>query len=297
MGSLASGKKRTMLPQLFEENVSLKSYCSYGIGGLAKYFAKVKTIEEMQQVLIFAIKNQIPYVVIGKGSNLLISDKGYQGLVVLNRLQTLQIDGNIVTSGSGYSFPLLATKTAALGLSGLEFAIGVPGTVGGAIFMNAGASGVETKDTLESVVYLDSEGKKKTLTIEQLEMGYRTSIFQKIHGVIVSARFSLAPSLTAKEEVDRLITYRKKTQPYYAKTCGCCFRNPENKSAGKLIEEAGLKGFQVGGVKVSEIHANFLENVGEGTATDVRDLMAYIQMKVYARTKYSLEPEVRFIGE
>ena len=282
---------------LLKENISLQDYCTYGIGGPADYFAKVTTQDEMIEVVRQLKLEKIPYIIIGKGSNVLFDDKGYRGAVIINKLQSIEFNGNEVTAGAGTSFALLGSKVAAQGFGGLEFAAGIPGSVGGAVFMNAGAGGGETKDTIKSVTFLNEQGEIEELSNDALEFSYRTSVFQRRSCVILSASFDVQPSESAKQDVKELVTYRLETQPYKAKTCGCVFRNPEGKSAAQLIDKIGLKGFSVGGARVSPTHANFLENHDGASSQDILDLMRYVQMKVQFKTGIALESEVRYIPE
>src|SRR6185503_4650081 len=230
----------------FLHNKSLKPFSTFGIGGKARYFTEVRESKEMQLLLSYCFQKKIPFFILGRGSNTLFDDRGFNGLVILNKIDFMQQKGEYFTVGSGYSFSRLGQLTARLGLTGLEFAAAIPATVGGAIFMNAGANGQECFDCLHEVRFVTEEGEERLLSKEQLLCGYRTSSFHQKKGAIVEATFMLGHSEVAKERQREIIAYRLKTQPYKDKSCGCVFQNPSGFSAGKLIEECGLKGASVG---------------------------------------------------
>lgn len=284
------------MPPLFQQNRLLSEVCTFGIGGPARYFAEARCIEEMRQILIYCKSQNISYFVLGKGSNCLFDDRGFEGAVILNKIDFLNRPAeNIFHVGSGYSFSLLGTQTARQGWSGLEFASGIPGTVGGALFMNAGANGKETCLSLETVDFLDDAGKLLVLKKENLSFGYRSSSFQTLPGAIVGATFVLTASAEARQKQLEIIAYRKNTQPYSDKSAGCIFRNPHCGHAGALIERSGLKGIGVGGAKVSELHANFIVNAGGASTQNVLDLIAMIKQRVQEKTGVELDSEVRYI--
>lgn len=246
-------------------------------------------------MIAFCHTHNLPYFILGKGSNTLFDDRGFNGLVIHNRIDTLKIEGNIVTAGSGYGFARLGGQTARLGMSGLEFASGIPATVGGAIYMNAGANGKETKDALQSVLYVKENGEIVSYRKEELEFSYRTSSFQKWKGAIVEGVFALTPCVEAKDVQKEILDYRLKTQPYKDKSAGCAFRNPQGGAAGKLIDECGGKGMLVGGAGVSEKHANFIINKGGAKASDILALIAEIKEKVLKERGIHLEEEIRYV--
>ena len=285
-----------MTSLVIEDNKSLSSVCTLGIGGCAELYTVAHTIEEMRQALLFCQQHHFPYFILGKGSNTLFDNRGFKGVVIHNKIDLMEeVQPGVFHVGAGYSFSLLGTQTARKGWSGLEFASGIPGTVGGAIFMNAGANGNETCQTLVSVDFLDSDGKLLILQKDELHFGYRISSFQKKTGAIVGGTFELSPSEEARVKQRTFIDYRTKTQPYSDRSAGCMFRNPKEKSAGALIDSCGLKGLQVGGAKVSEQHANFIINTGNSSSQDVLKLIRLIQMKVKDATGIELECEVRYI--
>lgn len=279
-----------------EENKPLSALTTFGIGGPARYFFEVRTVEGMKEALAFCRTSCLHYMILGKGSNCLFDDKGFNGVIIANRIDFLQRRSpDIFYAGAGYSFSLLGTQTARQGYSGLEFASGIPGSVGGAVFMNAGANGRETCESLHSVEFLTEEGELLQLQRSDLSFSYRKSSFQSMPGAIISATFHLEPAPLAREKQFKIIDYRKKTQPYGEKSAGCVFRNPECSTAGALIDHSGLKGVSIGGAQVSLIHANFIVNTNNATATDVLSLMQKIKQQVKEKTGIELESEVQCI--
>lgn len=279
-----------------KQDIFLKNYTTFGIGGPARYFIEVRTIEDMQKAILHCRQNKLPYFILGKGSNSLFDDKGFNGLVILNKIDFIDRPASgVFHVGAGYSFSLLGAQTAREGWSGLEFASGIPGSVGGAVYMNAGANGNETCQTLTHIDYVNEEGKLETLDRKNLSFSYRTSPFQSMRGAIVGATFTLTKEPTARQKQLEIISYRKKTQPLSEKSAGCIFRNPSCGHAGALIDQSSLKGHSVGGAKVSEIHANFIVNKGQATSADVINLIQTIQKQVKEKTGIELESEVRYI--
>lgn len=274
----------------------LSEFTTFGIGGPARYLAEARTKEEMQEMLSYSYQNSIPTFILGKGSNTLFDDRGFNGLVILNKIDYLHQDAAMFTVGAGYGFARLGGLTAKLGWSGLEFASGIPATVGGAIFMNAGANGKETADTLERVEYISAQGEMKVFKKNELTFSYRSSSFQAWGGAIVEGSFCLKELVTAKKEQKTLLSYRLKTQPYGEKSAGCAFRNPQGCAAGKLIEECGLKGKRVGGAAISDLHGNFVVNQGGATAQDVLHLIQAIKETVLSTKQIELEEEIRYIA-
>ncbi len=284
------------IPNDFQSNRLLKEFTTFGIGGPAKHFIEVRTASDMQQVLYYCHQNRLPFFILGKGSNSLFDDRGFNGVVIANRIDFLEkIQPDQWRVGAGYSFSLLGSQTARHGFSGLEFASGIPASVGGAVYMNAGANGRETAESLISVDFVSPQGELIHFNRSDLSFSYRTSPFQKLPGAIVSATFQLTPSNMAREKQLAIIDYRKKTQPYKAKSAGCVFRNPNCGHAGALIERAGLKGKTIGDAEVSAIHANFVINRGTASSQDILALIRYIQDEVKAQTGFELESEVRCI--
>lgn len=285
----------TILDQLKKQR-PLKDLTTFGIGGAADYFIEVQDIPSLQSVLLYCKERRLPYYVLGKGSNVLFDDRGFAGLVIANRIQFVdKPQDNTWHVGAGYSFSLLGSQTARQGWGGLEFASGIPGSVGGAVYMNAGANGSETCQPLVSVDYVTPEGELLCIPKEELAFGYRFSSFQQKKGAIAGATFSLTPSPEARQKQLSIIDYRKKTQPYDAKSAGCVFRNPSCGHAGALIEQSGLKGHAIGGAEVSTLHANFLINRGTATSADILKLIAFVQEEVKTKKGFHLEHEVRCV--
>lgn len=282
----------------FQIQKPLSQLCTFGIGGRASYFVEVRTIAEMQTVLQICRNESLAYFILGKGSNCLFSDSGFNGVVIHNKIDFIHDKGKgIFNVGAGYSFSLLGTQTARQGFSGLEFASGIPASVGGAIFMNAGANNSEASDSLTSVQFLDETGALIEFKKEELHFSYRTSSFQKLKGVIVGATFQLKPDPEARAKQLKILDYRQKTQPYGSKSAGCIFRNPINECAGRMIEMCKLKGVTIGGAQVSPVHANFIVNADNATALDVLTLMHHVQTEVNSQTGILLESEVRLIAD
>lgn len=279
-----------------EAGRSLRHLCTIGIGGPAKWYLEVRSIEEMQEAFKKASKLNLRTFILGKGSNTLFDDKGFDGLVIHNKISFCnEISDGMFHVGAGFSFSRLGAQTARQGWSGLEFASGIPGTVGGAVFMNAGANGSETEESLASVDYVTEKGELKHFDRHEITFGYRSSSFQSLHGAIVGATFSLTPSCNAKSKQLSIIEYRTKTQPYGKKSAGCMFRNPPSQTAGALIEACGLKGSVQGEAQVSSLHGNFLINTNQASSADVLALVRNIQTQVKEKYGIELESEVRYI--
>lgn len=279
-----------------ERHRQLNGLTTFGIGGKADYFVEIRSIEAMQQTLRLCTEQQIPFFILGKGSNTLFDDRGFAGMVIANRIDFIEeIRPACWKVGAGYSFSLLGTQTARQGYGGLEFASGIPGSVGGAVFMNAGANGSETAEVVAAVEFIRPDGSSITLTREEIVFDYRFSSFQTMPGAIVSAQFQLTPQPGSREKQLSIISYRKESQPYNAKSAGCVFRNPPTTPAGKLIDQCGLKGLSIGGAEVSTIHGNFVINTGKATASEVKTLIQEIRKRVKELTGVELESEIRCI--
>lgn len=279
------------------EYVPLKQYSTFGIGGPARFLITVTSIDELYSALQEARKNSLPYLVIGNGSNCLFHDQGFCGLVIVNRISfiTEGKDGWF-QAGAGTSFPKLARTVSKKGWTGLEFGAGIPASVGGAVYMNAGASGQQIQDTLYSVDTMTRDGILKSYHKGDFSFGYRYSNFQGTDEIICFASFLTKPSETAFSLLQEKLQRRMDSQPYEDKSVGCIFKNPPNDSAGRLIEQAGLKGFSIGGALVSPKHANFIVNTGNATALDVRALAEEVVHAVWNKFTVRLETEVRMIG-
>ena len=284
--------------------VSLQDFTTWRVGGPAEWFAEPADQAQLIALATWAAYGGIPFRVIGAGSNLLIADRGLPGLTVCNRrLQGSRVDGEsgVVEAEAGEPIPTLARKVARAGLHGLEWAVGIPGTVGGAAVMNAGAQGGCTAEWLDSVLVLDPTQSEEPFRIAAAELAfaYRHSLLQLEPLVVLSARFSLEPghdpaAITARTTAN--LHSRTSTQPYQQPSCGSVFRNPEPQKAGQLIEALGLKGTQIGGAEVSPIHANFIVNRGGATAADIDALIALVRKRVREANGIALHPEVKRLG-
>ncbi|MBA2369988.1 MAG: UDP-N-acetylmuramate dehydrogenase [Candidatus Protochlamydia sp.] len=280
----------------FQSGRQLKELTTFGIGGPAKFYVEARTPAQMQEILCYCQQEKIPFFIIGKGSNVLFDDKGFNGVVIANRIDFIEnLEPGQWQVGAGYSFSLLGTQTARQGYSGLEFASGIPGSVGGAVYMNAGANGHEMAESLVSVDFINLSGKIVRYTRSELSFGYRHSSFHQMQGAIISAVFKLTPFSEAREKQLKIIEYRTKTQPYSEKSAGCIFQNPKTGHAGALIEKAGLKGRMLGGAQVSTLHANFFINTGCATAKEVLELVKVVKKEVEEKTGIDLELELRSI--
>ena len=275
-----------------ETGVCLSSLSTFGIGGPAALLFRAQGVEDLQEAMHYVSTTQTPYLVVGRGSNCLFPDNGFSGLVVLNRLEEVvdEGEGRFVVGG-GARFPALGAQAAKEGWTGLEFAAGIPGSVGGAVCMNAGAQGQQTGAVVASVEYIDKHGTLVRLDGKDLSFGYRSSSFRGKGGVIASVAFQLSADEEAFERQKQMVEYRKRTQPS-DRSAGCVFRNPSGMSAGRLIDVAGLKGRRIGGAEVSSLHANFIVNRGGATAADVRSLIEVVRSEVLEHSGVHLECEV-----
>ncbi|MBQ1240265.1 MAG: UDP-N-acetylmuramate dehydrogenase [Lachnospiraceae bacterium] len=281
-------------------NEPMMKHTSFRAGGAARWFAVPETAEELKAVLAACKKADTPWYVIGNGSNLLVSDKGFPGVIIsTDKFDRLEVNGTEITVGAGVMLSKLANTAYKAGLTGLEFAAGIPGTVGGACVMNAGAYGSEMINVLQSVTVLTPEGTVETLPAESLELGYRTSVIPKKGYLVLEAVMSLTEGNMeeSKALMDDLAFRRKDKQPLEFPSAGSTFKRPAGHFAGKLIEDCGLKGFTVGGAQVSEKHAGFVINKGGATASDIYNLCKEVEKRVKAEFGVSLEMEVKLLGE
>lgn len=265
-----------------KQHIPLKKYSTFRIGGPATFFKEITSIQEAQHVLAFLYRVQYPFFILGKGSNCLFDDEGFQGLVLYNNIQGKQfLEDQRIRVGSGHSFSLLGKSLALDQWSGLEFACGIPGSVGGAVYMNAGIGVEDTYSVLDSVEVISSKGTLHTYSIKELSYGYRHSPFQVHQEFITAATFRITKDPYAPQKMQDLLQKRLHSQPYAYPSAGCIFRNPsKDLSAGKLIDQAGLKGLSCGGAQISEQHGNFIINKGDATAADVRRLIKTIQQQL-----------------
>lgn len=282
-------------------NEPLAPHTTWKIGGPADVLLIPNSKEQLIHSVRLLYENQVPWTVLGRGSNMLVADKGIRGVVLKlgPALETLRFEGDVVYAGGAYSFIKLSVMAGKEGLTGLEFAGGIPGTVGGAVYMNAGAHGSDVSRILLRAEVLLPTGELVIMQQADLEYGYRHSLLQQQPGIVLEAVFQLKPG-ERKEIAGAMAAYkdrRLRTQPLQLACAGSVFRNPEGYHAAKLIEEAGLKGLRVGGAEVSPLHANFIVNTGQATAQDVLTLIEQVQRIVLATYGVSLVPEVLVVGE
>lgn len=279
----------------------MSRHTTFRVGGPADFFVTPKAKEEVRDVIRICKEAGMLYYIIGNGSNLLVSDAGYRGVIVqiYKEMNEVKVEGDLVKAQAGALLSGIAAKALGAELSGFEFASGIPGTIGGACVMNAGAYGGEMKDVLESVTVLTGEGKIIELGRNELELGYRTSVIAKKGYIVLGAVLKLerGDGEKIKTYMDELKEKRVTKQPLEYPSAGSTFKRPEGYFAGKLIEDAGLRGFQVGGAQVSEKHCGFVINRNHATAADIMELMRQVQIRVKENSGVDLEPEVKRLGD
>lgn len=288
-------------PHGIRSGVGLAALTTFRVGGAAEWLAEPRSESELHDVLNWAAAYKLPMTVLGAGSNLLISDAGLPGVVISTRyLRGIRwLEQGRFWAAAGEPMVTLARLVAKRGWGGFEWAIGIPGTVGGAVAMNAGAHALSTADSLVEANLLDGQGQPLTLSAGSLQFGYRFSLVQQRRWVVTGATFQLEAGQdpgVVSGLTQQYWEQRRTTQPYDWPSCGSVFRNPVGHSAGWLIEQSGLKGFQIGGAQVAERHANFILNRGQATAADIHQLIAHVQAEVYRQWSVVLEPEVRILG-
>lgn len=280
---------------------AMSSHTTFRIGGPADYFLVPKTVEEVKRILEICREEAMPYFILGNGSNLLVSDKGYRGVIVqlFRNMSDIRVEGNRIFAQAGALLSGIAAAARNASLTGFEFAGGIPGTLGGAVVMNAGAYGGEMKDVLKEVTVLTNEGDICTLPVEKLELSYRNSVIPKAGYTVLEAVIELEPGNidNIKARMKELTEQRTSKQPLEYPSAGSTFKRPEGYFAGKLIMDSGLRGYQVGGAQVSEKHCGFVINAGNATAKDVCQLMKNVSDIVEEKYGVVLEPEVKFLGE
>lgn len=285
----------------YVKNAPMSAYTSFKIGGPADLLVVPGTTGELTHLLKIAQEQNVPVTIMGNGSNLLVRDKGVRGLVIKlgNGLKEMSWDGTVLRAGAGESLAAVSQKAAALSLTGLEFAVGIPGSLGGAVYMNAGAYNGEMKNVVSKVQVLTEKGIIDTLTNQQLEFSYRNSALQNTENIVVAIELVLKQGNpdTIKADMDDFTKRRITKQPIDLPSAGSMFKRPKGYFAAALIDEAGLRGYRVGDAQVSEKHTGFVVNLGKATAQDVLQLIKNVQEKVFAESKIRLEPEVRIIGE
>lgn len=280
------------------ESISLKDYTTYKVGGKSTLITP-KNVNDLKKIIIYLKDNNIKYKILGNGSNVIFNNSGYDGVIIkLSEFDDLDIDGTKIVVGAGYNLMKLAIRTCRLGLVGLDFATGIPGTVGGAVYMNAGAYKSDMGYVVKSIEVLTPELEIKTMTNKELDFHYRTSFLQKNPGYIC-LKATIILKRGNKDLIMEIIEDRKKrrveTQPLEYPSAGSVFRNPEGDYAGRLIEEIGYKGKSVGGAKVSEKHANFIINSGTATGEDIKTLISQIQTAVKEKYNIELKVEQEFV--
>ena len=281
-------------------NEPLKQYTYTKVGGAADYLAFPRNQYELKRIVTFANAQEIPWMVLGNSSNIIVRDGGIEGFVIMfDHFHDIRVNGYVIEAEAGAKLIDVTHVARYHSLTGFEFACGIPGSIGGAVYMNAGAYGGEIAHILQSCKVLTPEGEIKTLTAEELVFGYRHSKVQETGDVVISAKFALAPGNYDQidQEMARLTHLREMKQPLEYPSCGSVFKRPVGHFAGQLISEAGLKGHRIGGVEVSEKHAGFMINVDHGTAKDYEDLIAHVIATVEKSAGVTLEREVRIIGK
>ena len=276
-------------------------HTTFRIGGPADYFLVPESYGQIREILNICREENLPYFILGNGSNLLVSDLGYRGVIIqiFRNSNQISVEGEKIRAGAGALLSAIAAAAKNASLTGFEFAGGIPGTIGGAVVMNAGAYGGELKDVLCEVTVMTKDGEILTIPAEKLELGYRTSIIKKAGYLVLEAVRSLK-----KGDPEKIAAYMKELsqmriskQPLEYPSAGSTFKRPQGYFAGKLIMESGLRGYRVGGAQVSEKHCGFVINTGNACARDVKDLMDDVIERVYEKFGVTLEPEVKFLGD
>lgn len=278
----------------------MKDHTTFRVGGPARYLVEPKDANELVKVIKACCEAELPYTIVGNGSNLLVSDEGYDGVIIhlfKNMLQ-IWIQGNFMILEAGVLLSRAANVACREGLAGLEFASGIPGTVGGAMVMNAGAYGGEMKDVVSSVKVLASDGRVREYTNEEMGFGYRQSRITGECSIVLEVELKLHPGKTEeiRARMDELREQRVKKQPLEYASAGSTFKRPEGYFAGKLIQDAGMRGFRIGDAQVSEKHCGFVINRGNATASEIGEVIEEVRKRVYEHSGVLLQTEVRFLG-
>lgn len=279
----------------------MSKHTTFRVGGPADYFIIPKNIKELQKAVTLSKQYKIPYYIIGNGSNILVSDDGYRGVIIqiYKELDYIEVVGETIYAQAGVLLSKIANEAFAHDLTGVEFAAGIPGTLGGACMMNAGAYGGEMKDVLQDITVLDEKGNVRILQKDELALGYRTSVVAKRGYIVLGATLVLEKGVSEmiRIRMEELRAKRIAKQPLEYPSAGSTFKRPKGHYAGQLIQEAGLCGFQVGGAQVSEKHCGFIINKDQATATDVLQLMNEVVERVRKHSGVTIEPEVKRLGE
>ncbi len=279
-------------------NEPMSKHTSFKIGGPAEIFVKINNVEELKLIIKISKQAEVPITVVGNGSNLLVSDDGIRGIVLKIEFDKIKIEeSGKLKVGSGVKLAFLAQKCLKEKLEGFEFASGIPGTIGGAIRMNAGAHGSEMKDIVKKITCMTRDGKIQVISNEEAKFEYRNSIFSQNDYIILEAEIQLRKGNPEeiRSKMDEYATYRKEKQPIEYPSAGSTFKRGNDFITAKLIDECGLKGYQIGGAQVSEKHAGFIINKGNATAEDVKQLMKYVEEQVYNKFGKKIEPEIEII--
>lgn len=286
------------------ENIRLQEpmagHTTFRIGGPADCFVELENEEQLKKLRRYLQMTGVSFFVLGNGSNLLVSDSGYKGIVLQigPKMSSVTVEGNRIVAQAGATLVQVARTAMEHGLSGLEFASGIPGTVGGGVVMNAGAYGGEMRQVVTQVNVVSRDGELMELDNETMEFGYRTSVIRESSFIVTEVTFRLEPGDrdVIKAKMEELSAGRREKQPLEYPSAGSTFKRPEGHFAGQLIMEAGFRGFQIGGARVSEKHCGFVVNAGNATARDVREVIARIQLRVEEQFGVKLEPEIIFLG-
>lgn len=279
-------------------NEPMSKHTSFKIGGPAEIFVKINNVEELKLIIKISKQAEVPITVVGNGSNLLVSDDGIRGIVLKIEFDKIEIEeSGKLKIGSGVKLAFLAQKCLKEKLEGFEFASGIPGTIGGAIRMNAGAHGSEMKDIVKKITCMTRDGKIQVISNEEAKFEYRNSIFSQNDYIILEAEIQLRKGNPEeiRSKMDEYATYRKEKQPIEYPSAGSTFKRGNDFITAKLIDECGLKGYQIGGAQVSEKHAGFIINKGNATAEDVKQLMKYVEEQVYNKFGKKIKPEIEII--
>ncbi len=299
--SILEGLCQILGEQNVKENEPMKKHTTFRVGGPADYFLTPENVEQVQETVLLLKEKDIPYYIVGNGSNLLVGDLGYRGAIIqiFQKMNQIEIDGEYVYAEAGALLSKIAAKALSNELTGFEFASGIPGTLGGAVMMNAGAYGGEIKQVIQEATVLKQTGEIAKLAVDEMELSYRSSIFSKNGDIVLSAVLKLEKGNkeSIRTRMDELKEQRVTKQPLEYPSAGSTFKRPEGYFAGKLIQDAGLRGFQVGGAQVSEKHCGFVINKENASAADIVSLMEQVSDKVEAQFGVRLEPEVKRLGE
>lgn len=280
-------------------NEPMSKHTTFKIGGPADIFVKVESQKELKSILELVKKNSVPVTIIGNGSNVLVKDNGIRGIVIKLELKEIKIENDIIYVEAGVGLPKLARVACDNSLEGLEGVAGIPGSFGGAIYMNSGAHGTEISDKLIDITYIDENLEIKTIKKEDAKLTYRKSIFQEKNWIILGGKVKLEKGNQEeiRNKMQKFLEQRRENQPLEFPSAGSVFKRGENYISAKLIDECGLKGYQIGGAEVSKKHAGFIVNTGNATADDVLKVIDYIKQKVQEKYNVELKTEVKILGE